>query len=211
MSNDEVASKLVIREKIENIWASMKYFENTFSESQYDDALEIKKKFLEEKLLIELNQQKNSNEFLAHHFASLMTKSEREIFNLRRTQIFLKEIENRVLDLIDTESRRAKGGRKQNDLMYDFAVIEIKNYHATHNGEYPSASYLSEKVSMKAGELVREINSGNAFEGPKDFIDRVEKELKIREKKLGEKGTQYLPISTAETYIKKMKSENKKQ
>lgn len=211
MSNDEVASKLDIREKIENIWASMKYFKNTFSESEYDDALEIKKKFLEEKLLIELNQQKNSNEFLAHHFASLMTKSEREIFNLRRTQIFLKEIENRVIDLIDAESRRAKGGRKSNDLMYDFAAIEIARYQANHGNEYPSASYLSEKVSLEAGELLRGINSGNAFEGSKDFIDRVARELKIREKKLGEKGTQYLPIKTAERYIKKMKSENKKQ
>ena len=59
MSNDEVTSKLVIREKIENIWASIQYFKNSFSESEYDDALEIKRKFLEEKLLIELNQQKN--------------------------------------------------------------------------------------------------------------------------------------------------------
>ena len=211
MSNSDVASKMDIREKIENTWALMKYFKAVFSESEYDVALEIKKKFLEEKLLIELNQQKDSNEFLAHHFASLMIKSERAIVNLRRVQLFLEEIENRFDELMQLEQKRAKGGRQQNDLMYDFAAIEIKNYLATHDGQYPSASYLSDKVSGKASEILREINNGNFLEVPKDFTARVTKELNKREKKLEEKGTPYLPIKTAEIYIKKMKLENNKQ
>lgn len=211
MSNDEVASKLVIREKIENTWALMKYFKNTFSESEYDDVLELRKKILEEKLLAELNLKKDSNEFLAHHYANLLIKSEREIFNLRRVQLFLNEIEYRLEDLMNSEKRRAKGGRKRNDLMYEFASIEIERFKATHDGKYPSAMYLSEKVSLETQELFNAIKSGLTFEVDSRFIERVKKELEIRDNKLEIKGTKYLPSKTAETYLEIFKLENIQQ
>ena len=110
-------------------------------------------------------------------------------------------------DLAEATSNKVKGGRKQNDFMFDLAYINVQGFRQVHNGKYPSAIWLSKSASNEAETLFESLKAGDHESLPTNFRNRFLTELQKRDEKLKTNGTEYLPAETARAYISRMKDE----
>jgi len=196
-----------IRDEINNINSLMIYFKNAFSPNAFDNGIEVKRDFLEKKLLQEFKSKENHTNELIAHLATAMAAAEKESFNFWRLKTFISVLEKRMHDLAEATSNKVKGGRKQNDLMFELAYINVQGFRQVHNGKYPSAEQLSDSVSKEAVILFESLNKGEHESIPQEFKNRCLIELQKRDKKLEQNGTNYLPTATARSYISKIKRE----
>ena len=113
--------------------------------------------------------------------------------------------DSRLTDLKKATIGRVRGGRKVNEVMFDIASIEVKNYAAHHKGCYPSATYLSKKVSESAMSLFEAIKSGQLEDSSSEYVNFLRCVFEKRDQKLAKTGTDFLPIKTAEAYLKRIK------
>jgi len=196
-----------IRDEIDNINSLMIYFKNAFSHNVFDAGIELKRDFLEKKLLEEFKSKENNTNELISHLATAMAVAEKESLNFFRFKTFITVLEKRMHDLAEATSNKAKGGRKNNDLMFDIAFINVQNFRQVHNGKYPSAKQLSDTVSKEAVILFESLNKGEHESIPQEFKNCCLIELQKRDKKLEQNGINYLPTATARSYISRIKRE----
>lgn len=198
-----------IRNKLDDIHALFFFFKSTFDPNAYDSVLKQKQELLAKELLQELDENGYSNLELAERLAIALTEREKSNFNLGRLQLFQKQMVNRIVDLKEFAGGRTRKGRSRNELMFEFSRITVSDYQLSHKGKYPSASYLSRKVSDEAKALFEGLkNDPDSFDVPPKFKAWVLEELKVRDEKLEKVGTDFLPNKTAESYLKEIKSED---
>ena len=196
-----------IRDEINNINSLMIYFKNAFSPNAFDYGIEVKRDFLEKKLLQEFKNKENITNELISYLATAMAVAEKESFNFFRLKTFITVLEKRMNDLAEATSNKVKGGRKQNDFMFDLAYINVQGFRQVHNGKYPSAMWLSKSASNEAETLFESLKAGDHESLPTNFRNRFLTELQKRDEKLKTNGTEYLPAETARAYISRMKDE----
>lgn len=207
---DDTSKKSIadIREKIENLNAILMYFRNAFNPDAYDSVHRLKQEQNKRKLNDEFKQTDPITTELINRLAESKALQEKATFNFYQLKLFIANLEKRVNELIETSDRKAKGGRKTNELLFDFAYIEIRNYQESHGGAYPSASSLSNIVSKNARSLFLALTKGEIDSEPPEFKAMLLKEFEKREEKYGKSGTAYLPTETANTYLKRVKLED---
>jgi hypothetical protein len=207
--NDKASQKSIadIREKIENLRVLLIYFRNAFNPDAFDSVIKMKEELNEKELLKEFKSKDAIARELIRRLAIAKANQEKSSFNFEQIKRFISNIEQQLNELMETTAERAKGGRKTNDLMFTFAILEIRHYQENHGGKYPSANYLSKTVGKEAKIIFEALKAKDAESAPPVARRLLLEEFQKRDEKL-KKGTDYLPIETASSYLRRIKLED---
>jgi hypothetical protein len=197
--------------KLEDLYSLISHLTDTFNQDLLDGVLKHKQDYLEKIFIEELSNGNLSIAVGAKIFAKAVIQNEKSTFHFSMLKLFLKDAKDGLLNLIDLDEGKPKGGRTSNEIYFGFSCLVVDNYRSLHSGQYPSAPYLSKEVSKHIEDIGVSLRSSEAYGASQDLIAKVLEEIEKSEEKWRKRGTIFLPVKTADSYIKRMRLEEKQK